>query len=739
MSDAGKAVSDTFQSIGNALGSIGNTITNTINAVINNPLPVIEAIAVSYALGPEGLGSIGADTAATDVAAAGADTAAAAAGTDAASTALIQNTALRAAVTNAAVVAMNGGDINKMVLAIGSAYAGSYIGQYVGSSAATASTSAGMTQATTDLVKQVVTSASGQAATAALQGQSINQVMYAGIAGAASGAVTNELKAAGYTNVPTTYVANATAAATKAILNGQDPATAIQNSAKATTIAQAVSVGTDQLNGLQKTAQDFYKNTFLPTVQKAQADFTTDVQPLQDQYTKLQATVQPAAQSFNDALATYNNDVAQYNANNGDYSKTADQINAEGAALSQQAPVIQQQISDLNTLGSQLTAAQVEYKPLSDAAQAAQTQLNTYLDSINQQSAVVAGNVVDYQNTVTQDATNITQQLADETVKQAEQTMNSVAQAQGWKDYPTQQVAANAGFSDATTYATAQKYDIPTMAAWTDVNAEAQKSGWLGYDQQQKANSAGFTDPTTYETATHYGITTPQAWTAANADAQKAGWSSYEQQQTAKTGGFDAPTETALAYAQMVDAFNNPTGISEPAIPDQQQNPEPSSPLIPSTPGSGVNFGVSNIYENIPKQNGSSPLTPSTSTTIPATGTSTGTATGTNTATNGLTAAQLAILATPTIFTPDAPVVDTGAPKVNLAGLVDEPTQVITQNTQSGDMPYLPDMAYLPYNYGAPQDAQQVIYASPNEGETTTMAATGGSVDDLLRLMDWRV
>ena len=122
MSDAGKAVSNTFQSIGNALDSVGKTVTNTINAVINNPLPVIEAIAVSYALGPEGLGSIGADTAATDVAAAGADTAAAAAGTDAASTALIQNTALRAAVTNAAVVAMNGGDINKMVLCICSAY-----------------------------------------------------------------------------------------------------------------------------------------------------------------------------------------------------------------------------------------------------------------------------------------------------------------------------------------------------------------------------------------------------------------------------------------------------------------------------------------------------------------------------------------------------------------------------------------------------------------------------------------
>ena len=51
----------------------------------------------------------------------------------------------------------------------------------------------------------------------------------------------------------------------------------------------------------------------------------------------------------------------------------------------------------------------------------------------------------------------------------------------------------------------------------------------------------------------------------------------------------------------------------------------------------------------------------------------------------------------------------------------------------------MPTMADLATDYGAPQDVQQVIYASPNEGETTTMAATGGSVDDLLKLMDWRV
>lgn len=108
--------------------------------------------------------------------------------------------------------------------------------------------------------------------------------------------------------------------------------------------------------------------------------------------------------------------------------------------------------------------------------------------------------------------------------------------------------------------------------------------------------------------------------------------------------------------------------------------------------------------------------------------------------TTGLTAQQLAILATPTIFTPAAPTVDVGAPQVNLAGLVDQPAPVAQNNTSyAGYMPDLPDLGYLPYDYGGPQDAQAVTFASPNQTENTTMAATGGSVDDLLRIMNWRV
>jgi len=748
-----ESVTQTYQSLESpvsaAVTKIGQTAEATINAIIANPLPIIEAVAISYALGPAG---IGASTAADAGAAAGeagaaAGEAGAAAGAASTGTALVQDVALRAAITNAAVTAINGGDMNKMILSIGSGYAGSVLGQYVGAQTGEAlgttteneltgevtAAPSGLSDATNQLITQVVTSASGQAATAALQGQPVTQIMYSAVAGAASGEVANELKAAGYTNVPTSYLANATAAATKAILNGQDVGTAIATSAKATAIAQTVSAGVDQLNQLKTQAQDYYNTTLLPAAQAAQNYFNTNVDPLQTQYSALQSTTQANVTAFNNSLNTYNADVAAYNANPASSPKTADQINAEGTALANQAPDIQSQITNLNNLGAQLTTVQASYQPLSDAATAAQNQFNTYYNDLNTQAASVAASTVDYQQYVTQDATGITDQLASTTAQDAEQTLNSVSQAQGWKDYPTQQLAATAGFSDPTIYATAQQYNIPTMDQWTQVNAESQKAGWQGYAQEQTANAGGFTDPTTYETATHYGITTADAWKQVNAESQAAGWNGYEQEQTANAAGFKAPTELALAYTQIVDAFNNPTGISEPAIPDQEQNPE--SPLIPSDPTnplSQISFNVNKIYGNLPTS-GANPLIPTTNT-----GTTTSGSTSSATGTNGLTANQLAVLATPTIFTPSAPVVDTGAPKVNLAGLVDQPTNVV-QNTSATTMADLPTMADLSTNYGAPQDVQQVIYTSPNEGETTTMAATGGSVDDLLRLMSWRV
>jgi len=322
---------------------------------------------------------------------------------------------------------------------------------------------------------------------------------------------------------------------------------------------------------------------------------------------------------------------------------------------------------------------------------------------------------------------------------------NAAAQKDGWKNYDQQQVATNAGFSDPSVYNVAQKYGIETQSAWTDVNAEAQKNGWKGYDQQQTAGDAGFSDPKTYETAQKYGIDTMDNWTQANTAAQDAGWRDYVQQQTALDAGFEEPSDLAINYVDTVEAFQNAQDpLNEPTPTEEEQTITEEEPTVTEEeqtiaseePNWDFNFPLLVMGKNIGSSNASNIFNPGKS----GTG-ATGTAGASGASgTNGLTAQQLAILATPTIFTPAAPTVDVGAPKVNLAGLVDQPAPVAQNNTSyAGYMSDLPDLGYLPYDYGGPQDAQAVTFASPNQAENTTMAATGGSVDDLLRIMNWRV
>lgn len=319
---------------------------------------------------------------------------------------------------------------------------------------------------------------------------------------------------------------------------------------------------------------------------------------------------------------------------------------------------------------------------------------------------------------------------------------NAAAQKDGWKNYDQQQVATNAGFSDPSVYNIAQKYGIETQSAWTDVNTEAQKNGWQGYEQQQTAGDAGFSDPKIYEIAQKYGIDTMDGWTQANTAAQDSGWRDYVQQQTALDAGFEEPSDLAMNYVDMVEAFQNaqdplnePTPTEEEqAITEEEPTPvEEEQTVANEEPNWNFSFPLLVMGKNAGSSNASNIFNPGKS----ATG-STGTTGATGT--NGLTAQQLALLATPTIFTPAAPTVDVGAPKVNLAGLVDQPTpEFQSAPTTAGYMPDLPDLGYLPYDYGGPQDAQAVTFASPNQAENTTMAATGGSVDDLLRIMNWRI
>jgi hypothetical protein len=115
------------------------------------------------------------------------------------------------------------------------------------------------------------------------------------------------------------------------------------------------------------------------------------------------------------------------------------------------------------------------------------------------------------------------------------------------------------------------------------------------------------------------------------------------------------------------------------------------------------------------------PIVPVTNTTVPA-----------------LTAAQLAILSTPTIFTPYTPGIIGGATQEDLSGYTIAPISEKEAKAENAPTEYVQNIG--------PQDAAQVTYQSPYDtyyspyqGENTTMAATGGSVDDLLRLINWRI
>ena len=156
-SDIGSAIEGAVESVGDVASSIGDVGTSIAQetqrvgqAIIDNPLPIIEAIAITAALGPEGLA--------------------------------IASEIWAPVVSNAAVAAINGGDVKQIATAAGSSYAGGQAGQYVG----------GATE--NPLLAKIANGATGGATSATIQGQSLAQgitrgAIRSGVGGAVSGAV----------------------------------------------------------------------------------------------------------------------------------------------------------------------------------------------------------------------------------------------------------------------------------------------------------------------------------------------------------------------------------------------------------------------------------------------------------------------------------------------------------------------------------------------------------------------
>jgi len=173
------AVNDVISDVGKAVNTAVQDVGNVVTAVVNNPIPIIETIAVTYLLGPEGLAlseSIGAT------------------GTS--------------AVSSAAVAAANGAPVDKIALAAATAATGTGVSGEVAGSVASATKDA--------TLANIAGSAAGSGAATIIAGGSVADILNniaAGAFGAGTSAAASTLGAS-----PTTssalggYVGGATQA-----------------------------------------------------------------------------------------------------------------------------------------------------------------------------------------------------------------------------------------------------------------------------------------------------------------------------------------------------------------------------------------------------------------------------------------------------------------------------------------------------------------------------------------------
>jgi len=687
----GKLVSDIGGGIVKTINSAGKAVEVTVDNFVHNPLPVLETVALTYALGPEGLIDTGL----------GAST--------------------NAAIASASVKAANGGSLDQIALAAATSYASAQISNAAANQVSPVEQQTlqqlGPQYSDTALIKQIVTSASGPAAVAALRGGSFQQVLSAGVDGAVNGAITSQLAQEGFNQVDKQIIANATTAATKAILQGKDVGQAIGASVASTTLQAAISGKVDQINKNNELGQSLI-NQFNDLQPKATDYFNTYVDPAQKQELKDYNALKTVRDTYNTQLDSYNAAVKSYNT----YKDASDTDNANA-----QAKIANDLAAKLKDTADSLQTSYDAYNKSADAANTVRTiyasdytsklgDINKQIVTVNQNNSTLAQDLgqdtTKAEVQAAQDQTDIVKQITANAVQNANDV---IAKQSGWTDYDQLTKAKQEGFTDSNTYSLATKGGFTDAATYN----QATSAGFTDLKTYDTATKAGFTDAATYGTATKYGYDTLDAWKQANVKAQEAGWNDVVQQTTATAAGFTQPTEVALAYSQIVDAFSNPTtpptgGVfaAESGLDAGATNP--------------TSFWDSFTLGNLTSSNAKNIFNPVQPTTVPTTGTTPTTPTTTTT-----TTPTTAAIETP--YTPYVPPVIRAAPKFDIKDL--EIAGIPAQELAAEEMLLNPNALTTL----APQDAQRVTYLSPEEGESTTMAATGGSVDDLLRLMDWRV
>ena len=182
-------------------------------------------------------------------------------------------------------ISMNGGNLEDIALAAATSYAGSSIGAEVGSQVGGSEAVQALDKGTQITIKQVVTSASTNAATVALRGGSFDDILKAGAVGAVgsyvSSTLTKPTQLGGYgfdpKSLDTKLITTATAAATKAILNGKSIADAVVGATTVSALTLTISGNVDKMRSSDAAYKRVYDD-FTALKDKASTYFDKNVQ-----------------------------------------------------------------------------------------------------------------------------------------------------------------------------------------------------------------------------------------------------------------------------------------------------------------------------------------------------------------------------------------------------------------------------------------------------------------------------
>jgi len=452
-------------------------------------------------------------------------------------------------IASSAVTAANGGSMEKIALSAATAFAAAEIGNQVGEQYSPIETETlkqlGPQYADEALIKQIVVSSSGSAAVAALKGGSFEQVLKASVSGSVDAYISDSLKSSGYNNVDSKILASATSAATRAILNGQDVATAIGNSVAATALSATISGKVDQINKNNELGQGLY-DSYASLKDKADSYFKDTVNPAQI-----------------DEKAHYDDYVAARN----DYQKIKDEFDAQykiwddnkyvDATIANKAADAANALSPkLDTASTFLKAASDAFKDSTGVAEKYRStytneyvnaieDVNTKLTNINKENTTLAGDlgplVTKYEQQAALDKSNITKEVGANAVEEAQKLAEQQAKEAKFQNYADQQEAGGA----------------------TSEDFYAKKAGFENFVDQQKANGAspldfyaqkaGFKDSADQQAALAVGVNTAQDWTKYKVAQETA---QFNADRSATSYGFkDAADRKVAESAGFTDSY----------------------------------------------------------------------------------------------------------------------------------------------------------------------------------------